>query len=109
MLASGLHVLRHGRWGRSPFRGDFVCDGGVNCVFCFVQCGFAKISFLCNKKCLPKWDRDGKIIFVAEMQNAGVAEWQTHQTQNLTGATSCRFKSGRRQERKRALQDHQDG
>jgi hypothetical protein len=58
---------------------------------------------------LPKWDRDGKIIFVAEMQNAGVAEWQTHQTQNLTGATSCRFKSGRRQEEKRALQDHQDG
>ncbi len=34
------------------------------------------------------------------MQNAGVAEWQTHQTQNLTGATSCRFKSGRRQEEK---------
>ena len=28
---------------------------------------------------------------------AGVAEWQTHQTQNLTGATSCRFKSGHRQ------------
>ena len=25
---------------------------------------------------------------------AGVAEWQTHQTQNLTGATSCRFESG---------------
>lgn len=25
---------------------------------------------------------------------ADVAEWQTHQTQNLTGATSCRFKSG---------------
>ena len=24
---------------------------------------------------------------------AGVAEWQTHQTQNLTGATSCGFKS----------------
>ena len=22
------------------------------------------------------------------------AEWQTHQTQNLTGATSCRFESG---------------
>ena len=23
-----------------------------------------------------------------------MAEWQTHQTQNLTGATSCRFESG---------------
>ena len=27
------------------------------------------------------------------MDFADVAEWQTHQTQNLTGATSCGFKS----------------
>ena len=30
---------------------------------------------------------------------AGVAEWQTQQTQNLPGATSCRFKSGHRHKR----------
>ncbi len=27
------------------------------------------------------------------MEKAGVAEWQTHQTQNLAMATSCGFKS----------------
>ena len=27
----------------------------------------------------------------SDRKTAGVAEWQTHQTQNLTGATSCRF------------------
>ena len=36
------------------------------------------------------------------MDFADVAEWQTHQTQNLTGATSCRFKSGCRQEKEYA-------
>ncbi len=36
------------------------------------------------------------LLVVQNIESAGVAEWQTHQTQNLTGATSCRFKSGRR-------------
>lgn len=35
---------------------------------------------------------------------ADVAEWQTHQTQNLTGATSCRFKSGRRHYIEKSIQ-----
>ena len=39
------------------------------------------------------------IIFLSlrhVLEIAGVAEWQTQQTQNLPGATSCRFKSGHR-------------
>lgn len=37
---------------------------------------------------------------------AGVAEWQTHQTQNLTGATPCRFKSGHRHDRPLYISEH---
>ena len=33
------------------------------------------------------------------MNFAGVAEWQTHQTQNLTYASMCEFKSHRRQKK----------
>ena len=33
------------------------------------------------------------IIVKATTEPAGVAEWQTHQTQNLTWATTCGFKS----------------
>ena len=40
----------------------------------------------------------------SDRKTAGVAEWQTHQTQNLTGATSCRFKSGRRHYIEKSIQ-----
>ena len=36
-------------------------------------------------------------IILKQLIFAGVAEWQTHQTQNLTGATPCGFKSHRPQ------------
>ena len=49
-------------------------------------------------------------IFIVVMSkhhiDAGVAEWQTHQTQNLTGATPCRFKSGHRHDRPLYISEH---
>ena len=37
------------------------------------------------------------LLFESNRTNAGVAEWQTHQTQNLAVATSYGFKSHCRQ------------
>ena len=42
----------------------------------FLKIPLVKLKKICYYKCV-----------------AGVAEWQTHQTQNLTGATSCEFES----------------
>lgn len=48
---------------------------------------------------LPKCAIIFLVVTTHVLEIAGVAEWQTQQTQNLPGATSCRFKSGHRHKR----------
>ena len=43
---------------------------------------------------LPKCAIIFLVVTTHVLEIAGVAEWQTQQTQNLPGATSCRFESG---------------
>ena len=44
-------------------------------------------------KCKPHM-----LNYQSVIKPAGMAEWQTHQTQNLTGVTSCEFESRCRHE-----------
>ena len=48
------------------------------------------------KKCL-QFGKSYDKISIVPLGNAGVSEWQTRQTQNLLWATTCGFKSRRRQ------------